>query len=133
MENHQQSVGKNENSVRLLSVEVGGKCLTRERDVLEALNRHFVEMGSNLAKTIVSKPCDVSYCFQNTKPVQNVMKFKTVVSSFILNAINQLKNGKAAGPDKVPTAIVKDVGDLVSKPLSMIFNSSLEKGVFPDI
>ena len=37
-----------------------------------------------------------------------------------------------AGPDKVPTAIVKEVGDLASKPLSMIFNSSLEKGVFPD-
>jgi hypothetical protein len=33
----------------------------------------------------------------------------------------------------VPTTIVKDVGDLVSKPLSMIFNSSLANGMFPDI
>ena len=44
---------KNENSVKLSSVEVDGKCLTRERDVLEALNRHFVSVGSNLAKKIV--------------------------------------------------------------------------------
>ena len=61
------------------------------------------------------------------------MEFKTVDDVFILNAIKQLKNGKAAGPDKVPTTIVKDVGDLVSKPLSMIFNSSLANGMFPDI
>ena len=122
---------KNENSVKLSSVEVDGKCLTRERDVLEALNRHFVSVGSNLAKKIVSRPGDD--CLHNIKTEQKVMKFKAVDSSCILNAIKQLKNGEAAGPDKVPTTIVKDVGDLVSKPLSMIFNSSLEKGVFPDI
>ena len=61
------------------------------------------------------------------------MAFKAVDSSFISNVIKQLKNGKAAGPYKVATKIVKGVGDLVSKPLSMISNSSLEKEVFLDI
>ena len=51
----------------------------------------------------------------------------------IMNAIKQLKSGKTAGPDKVPTKIVKDVDDLMSKPLSTIFNPSLENGIFPDI
>ena len=88
-------------------------------------------MGTNLAKKIVSRPGD--YCLQNIKREQNVMKFKIIDSSFILNAIKQLKNGKAAGPDKVPTKIVKDVCDLVSRPLLMIINSSLEKGIFPDV
>ena len=32
---------KNENSVKFSSVEVDAKCLTRERDVLEALNRYL--------------------------------------------------------------------------------------------
>ena len=61
------------------------------------------------------------------------MEFKTVEDVFILNAIKNLKNGKAAGPDKVPTMLVKDVADLISKPLSIIFNSSLANGIFPDI
>ena len=119
---------KNENSVKLSSVEVDGKCLTGERDVLETLNRHFVLVGTNLAKKIVSRPGDD--CLQNIKTKQKVMKFKIIDSSFILNALKELKNGKAAGPDKVPTKIVKDVGDLVSKPLVMVFNSSLEKEYF---
>ena len=29
--------------------------------------------------------------------------------------------------------LIKDVTDLISQPLTMIFNSSLRKGVFPDI
>ena len=120
---------KNENSVKLSSVEVDGKCLTRERDVLETLNLHFA--GSNLAKKIVSRPDDD--CLQNIKTEQKVMKFKIVDSNFILNAIKQPKNEKAAGPDKVPTKIVKEVRDLLSELLLMIFNSSLEKGLFPDI
>ena len=81
-------------------------------------------MGPKLAKKIVSRPDN--NCLQNIKPEQEVMKFKTVDRSFIINAIKQLKSGTAAGPDK-------DVDDLVSKPLSMIFNSSLENGIFPDI
>ena len=61
------------------------------------------------------------------------MKFTTVDNSFIMNAVKQLINGKAAGPDKVQRKIAKDVNDLVSKPLSMIFNSSLANGIFPYI
>ena len=58
-----------------------------------------------MAKKIVSKPDDD--CLQNIKPEENEMEFIPVDQ-----AIKQLKNGKAAGPDKVPTTIIKDLGDL---------------------
>ena len=61
------------------------------------------------------------------------MTFKTINETYMHNAIKNLKNGKAAGPDKIPTTIIKDVGDIITKPLTMIFNSSLRNGVFPDI
>ncbi len=54
---------KNQHTVKLSSVEVNGRCLTRERDVLEALNQHFVSVGPNLATNIVSKPGED--CLQN--------------------------------------------------------------------
>ena len=49
------------------------------------------------------------------------------------NAIKNLKNGKAAGPDTIPTTIIKDIGDIITKPLIIIVNSSLANGVFPTI
>ena len=51
--------GKKENSVKFWSVEIEGKyLLTRERDILEALNQHFVSVGPNLAKKSTAKPGD---------------------------------------------------------------------------
>ena len=48
-------LGKNENSVKLSSVQIEDKYLTRECDILD---QHFVSVGPNLAKKITSKPGD---------------------------------------------------------------------------
>ena len=49
------------------------------------------------------------------------MTFKTTNESHMHNAIKNLKNGKEAGPDKIPTTIIKDVGEIIKKPLTRIF------------
>ena len=46
--------------------------------------------------------------------------------------IQNLKQGKSAGPDNIPTVILKDAADCICKPLTMIFNSSFRLGTFPD-
>ena len=46
---------KNVNTVSLSSLERDGKYLTRERDVLEAMNHHFVTVGPKLAEKIICK------------------------------------------------------------------------------
>ena len=51
----------------------------------------------------------------------------------IINEIKKVRIGKAASPDNMPTTVVKDVGSIVAKLLAMIFNSSLENGILPDI
>ena len=48
------------------------------------------------------------------------------------NAIKKLMNGKAVGLDKIQTTIIKDEGDLITKPLTMVCNSSLTNEVFHD-
>ena len=50
-----------------------------------------------------------------------------------MNAINQLKNGKASGPDKVTITLVKDAREFISHSLMSIYNSKLANGIFPDI
>ena len=88
-------------------------------------------MGPKLATKIATKPGDD--CLHTITLEQKGMKFKTVSSMHIINEIKKLRIGKAASPDNIPTTVVKDVGDIVAKPLAMIFNSSLENGIFSDI
>ena len=51
----------------------------------------------------------------------------------IVSEMKKLRIAKAASPDNIPITVVRDVGDLATKPLAIIFNSSLENGIFPDI
>ena len=64
------------NTVSLSSLEIAGKYLTRERDVVEAMNHHFVSVGPKLAEKIISKPGDD--CLRYINPESNEMVFKSV-------------------------------------------------------
>ena len=64
---------------------------------------------------------------------QSSLSSNPVDRNYVLSVIQQLKNGKAPGPDKIPIMLLKDATDLISQTLTMIFNSSLRKGVFPEI
>jgi hypothetical protein len=48
------------------------------------------------------------------------------------NIIKSLKNSYSAGFDEILEAIVKTSIHYVKKPLTHIFNLSLQKGLFPD-
>ena len=113
------------------SLEFERKRLTREPDILEAFNHHFTSIGPKLAQKIEVRSDDD--CLQNITTESNTMIFGTIDENYILDAISQLKNGKASGPDKVSITIIKDVKDLIAKPLKIIFNDSVINGVFPDI
>ena len=57
----------------------------------------------------------------------------SLIEEAMLTSLNMLKNGKAPGPDGVPTNLVKDAANFIAKPLMMIFNASLKQGIFPNI
>ena len=122
---------KDAKSTTLSSIETDGKTLTKEHDILEALNCHFVSVGPKLARSIETRPSD--NCLQHITPVNEEMQFKPVDKKYVMNAINQLKNGKTSGPDKITITLAKDASAFIAHPLMLIYNSSLANGVFPDI
>ena len=58
-------------------------------------------------------------------------KLETVSVGYVERAIRALNKSKSPGADKIPVEILKDAVHLVSKPLTLIYNAPLEKGIFP--
>ena len=84
------------------SLEVNGRVVTGEGEIAEALNQHFVSVGSKLAEKIMTTPTDNS--LKHIKPNDSgTLILKPVTNSQVLKSLKQLKNGKACGPDKIPT------------------------------
>ena len=110
-------------STTLSYIGNNGQTLTKECDMLEALNRHFVSVGLNLAKQIDVKPKDD--CLKHITPIRHNIKFKAIDEGYVLSAISRL--------DKVSVTLVQDAAKSISYPLAVIYNSSIKNGVFPEV
>ena len=125
-------LNKDSASKSISSLNVNGKVVTGEGELAEALNRHFVSVGPKLAEKIKTTPNDNP--LKHIKPNDSAtLILKPVTNSQVLKSLKQLKNGKACGPDKIPTTLVKDAANFISYPLTLIYNSSIKNGIFPDL
>ena len=114
------------------SLNVNGKVVTGDGELAEALNQHFVSVGPKLAERIKTTPNDSP--LKHIKPNDSAtLILKPVTNSQVLKGLKQLKNGKACGPHKIPTTLVKDAANFISYPLTLIYNSSIKNGIFPDL
>ena len=123
---------RDSSKVLVTSLNCDGKLLTNGREIATALNKHFVSVGPKLAEEIKTKTNDdllAHICDNNS----TILNFKMVDVPFIFRALKGLKNGKASGPDRIPVGLVKDASEIIALPLTLIYNSSLTAGVFPDV
>ena len=69
-----------------------------------------------------------------TPPIYNVISILTEIlisETDVLDALQTLKLGKAVGPDKINNRLLTEVKREISKPLSDLFNKSIQTGIFP--
>ena len=90
----------------------------------------FVNIGSSLASKIQSTGTD----FKKYLPDASVKSlfFTPTNEHEICQIVNTFKGCKAPGIDEFSPKVVKSVIDLISVPLSCIFNQSICEGVFPE-
>ena len=71
-----------------------------------------------LASRIEVKSGDDPLCHPHNRTEETVFQFKHVpVKRTVLEYIQNRKQGAPAGPDKIPTAILKHAADFICKPI----------------
>ena len=108
------------------SLSIKDRKLTKEGNILETLNHRFVSVAPKRASKIEQNAIDDPLKYIDNEA--NTMSLTPVDNNYVPKATKQLKNFKAPGPDKIPTMLIKDAVDLICKPLTMVFNSSLKRG-----
>ena len=99
-------------STTIMEVRDGSKIVSDSKQIANVRNGHFVNVGPRLARRIEVKPGDDPLCHLNNPTEETVFQFKHVNERKVLKYIQNLKQGKSADPDKIPTAILKDAADL---------------------
>ena len=104
-------------------LNVNGSRITDDRQKAEALNDFF-------AKVMITEDDNVPY-FQSHEDTTRGLYDIQFSPSEVFETMSKLKPNKGCGPDGIHPHVLREVGAL-SKPLYMLFRSSLDKGALPE-
>ena len=120
---HQKS-----SNVGVAPLKINGHLVSDEKEQAEALNRQFQRAFSE----------DKSYTREefaakcSTPPNQfPVLDSVDITEPGVTKLLHALQPGKAPGPDGITTTILKELAEVISPILTIIFQSSLDTGILP--
>lgn len=64
-------------------------------------------------------------------PVHECLSHITVASSDVMSTLQALNPSKSSGPDGIPSRLLKELAPQISNSITVIFNKSLNNGIFP--
>ena len=105
------------------------KTVCSAKDIAEELNNYFVTVGPNLAKEIP----ETSTTIKEFLGEGNDKSFfwRPVIEKEVLDYLCTLDIKKSHGYDNLSARLLRDAACFVCKPLTYVFNLSLETGIYP--
>jgi len=113
-----------------------GKEIENNQDKADAMNSFFVSKVVNLQSKI-----DQS---RKEDPIKRISKhvnrhwrpefsFREVTSNEVTKILRKMKNSKACGLDQISSVLIKPVIEAIAPAFTVLINSSLAEGIFPEI
>ena len=106
--------------------------LVDAKDIANAFNNFFANVGPNIASTIPADHSNISPEMYLSEWQTNSCSLSPITSKEISEEICQLNVTKARAPFNIPTKFLKLLYGFVSKPLEKIFNLSFSTGTVPN-
>ena len=123
---------KSKNSEVPSCIQDETKILNDPKSIANSFNKYYTSIAEELLKErkYTGKKSYSSYL---TNPSSKTFMLFECDPLEIQNIITEFKSSKGAGPNSLPTSLLKDFKKELSIPLSILFNMSFKTGVHPDV
>ena len=118
---------KNHSNLRKLIIE--NTEVTEDVDIANAMNNHFCTIGQKINNKIPGTTGHFKDYLNNQ--IGETFFLNPVSQSEIMAEISKLNENKSAGPDDLKPKLVKACVNQLILPLSILFNKSIEKAMYP--
>ena len=111
-----------------------GNVLSNAKDIANAFNVYFANIGKNLASEIEQNITDNADYTQyvSTPLTETKLQFKCITDNDTQRAIDKLENKSSSGHDGISNKLLKLLKIELSKSLTLIINQMITTGIFPD-
>ena len=123
-------LGKQTGLDRPRTLRVDGKDITDPKSIADNFNKFFVNIGPDLARRITHTVDGFEKYLTGTIPLAN-FSFKPATKEQVSLAIAAIDRKKAAGSDGINGKHLKLAIEMVSDPLTYIFNLCVSRNEFP--
>ena len=118
-----------QNSIESLRVD---NILKHDSDsITNSFNEFFSTIGEKLAQEQNCTSLEHSEYLKGLKQQETSMFLRPTTHQEILTLINSLPNKSSSGYDNISNNLLKSISNEILAPLELIFNKSIEEGIFP--
>ena len=114
------------------SLSKGNLLLTEQQDIANEFGEFFANMGRNCAQQIPTAKYEIGYYLAKIPNSPKLIFLAPTNELEIRNIIQSMRPKLSSEFDGLSNKLIKDLRCKISLPLSIIFNKSMEEGVFPD-
>ena len=107
-------------------LDVNGDVTSNDEEIATILNSFFASVFT--AENCINFPEAPAVQLNNNKVLRNI----NITEGDVTKCIDKLKVNKSPGPDKIMPRILKEAKSELIKPLTSLFNKSLQSGTMPD-
>ena len=107
----------------------GEAVITDPHELSNAFNRHFTEIGPNLASQI--NPLRVTFR-DFVESCDSTFELELLTTDELRKLVNDIPVGKADGLDGIPTSLLKLSFTFIASSLTHIFNLVISTGIIPN-
>ena len=100
--------------------------------ITNSFNEFFSSVGENLAKQQTCNPSELKEYLRRLNQYDTSMFLPPTTIHEILALIKNLPNKRSSGYDNISNLLLKALSVHITVPLEIIFNKSIEEGVFPE-
>ena len=114
-------------------ISVGGIRTNDPKAIVNSFGKFYSELGMNLASTIKPSQMLISAYISNIPRNLHSIFINPTNQQEIEKIITNLPNKTSPSHNGVSNTLLKKLNKSISYPLSIIFNQSINQGVFPDL